>query len=112
MVGSSDYVNNLLGDLALIPNRLELYPNFPNPFNPETILRFAIPANEKVNMIIYNILGEKVKTLINAQNMKAGYHAVIWDGTNEFNIQQASGVYFAVLKSVRSVKTRKMILIR
>ena len=94
------------------PEEFQLFPNHPNPFNPETILVFALPTNEKVYMVVYNILGEKVKTLINEQDMEAGHHMLIWDGTNELNIQQASGVYFAVLKSRKSVKTQKMILLR
>ena len=57
-------------------------------------------------------MGEKVKTLINEQDMEAGYHAVIWNGTNDLNIQQASGVYFSILKSGKSVKTQKMILMQ
>lgn len=94
------------------PEEFQLFQNYPNPFNPETILVFTLPINEKVQMVVYNILGEKVKILIDQQNMEAGHHSVIWDGTNDSNIRQASGVYFAVLKSGELVKTGKMILLR
>jgi len=90
----------------------QLYDNFPNPFNPYTRIGFSLNGFETANLFIYNIKGEKIKTLIHEQNMESGYHEVNWNGTDDLNVQQSSGIYFAVLNCRNIFKSKKMILLR
>ena len=92
----------------------ELKPNYPNPFNPETYIAFTIPANmasENVSLVIFNQLGQKVKTLIN-ESLSSGYYETKWDGMDQVGREVASGVYFYKLQADRLSETRKMLLIR
>ena len=105
-------VVNIDDDQQLIPNNFELYSNFPNPFNPGTNIKFAIPSESYVKLTIYNALGEVVTEIINGY-LNAGFHEVYFDSKN-----LSSGVYFYSLdastftesKSFHSV--RKMLLIK
>ncbi|HVN49516.1 MAG TPA: cohesin domain-containing protein, partial [Bacteroidota bacterium] len=76
-----------------IPKDYELSQNYPNPFNPSTTIKFSLPMDSKVDLIIYNILGQKVATLV-SETLSAGYHNVVWNASN-----MSSGIYFSVLKS-------------
>jgi hypothetical protein len=77
------------------PAEYSLYQNYPNPFNPSTTIRYQLPVDGKVRMDIFNILGERVETLIN-ETQKAGYYSPVWDiSKNTFSI--ASGIYFVRL---------------
>ncbi len=91
--------------------RFALYPNFPNPFNPATTIRYALPRAEKVKLEIFNILGQRVKTLVNGRE-QAGVHRVKWDGTNNAGVPVASGVYLFRLEAGHFVLVRKMLLVR
>jgi len=71
--------------------------NYPNPFNPQTTIRYVLPSVEKVSLCIYNIKGQKVKTLIQ-ETLPAGKHSVIWDGRDSNGKRVASGVYFYKLE--------------
>ncbi|MDO9576796.1 MAG: right-handed parallel beta-helix repeat-containing protein [Candidatus Cloacimonadales bacterium] len=90
--------------------------NFPNPFNPDTKIQFSIPIDSKVELAVYNIKGQKVKQLINDQ-LAAGQHSVVWNGTDESGKQSASGIYFCKVKAevegkTKFEKTRKMMLLK
>ncbi|HKI44345.1 MAG TPA: T9SS type A sorting domain-containing protein, partial [Balneolales bacterium] len=89
-----------------LPARYSLHQNYPNPFNPTTTISFALPKAGKVRLEIYNILGQKVATLIN-KSMRAGYYNVQWDAR-----QVASGLYLYRITSGHFVKTKKMMLIK
>lgn len=82
--------------------------NYPNPFNPTTNIRFTLPETKKVKIDIYSITGQKIKTLVN-NTMKAGYHKITWDATDENGIKVSSGVYIYQLKCGNEVFTKKMI---
>ena len=77
-------VEHTEADDPLIPAHTALIGNYPNPFNPETQIEFSLVNAEKVNIIIYNIKGEKIKKLVDGQ-MRAGYHSAVWDGTDDNN---------------------------
>ena len=86
--------------------------NYPNPFNPETNINYNIPEEGKVELSVYNIKGQKVKTLVNESQI-SGQHSVIWNGTNKNNKRVASGVYFYKLE-VNDTKLliNKMLLLK
>ena len=96
---------------AAIPNQITLMQNYPNPFNPNTTIRYDLPKASDVKLVIYNILGQKVRTLID-KNRSAGFHVVQWDGKNGAGVSVASGVYIYRIEAERFVKYRKMLLIR
>jgi len=103
---SNTQINKLMVSTELMPDKYVLYQNYPNPFNPSTTIKFALPQDSKVNLIIYSILGEEVGQLIN-QEMKAGYHHI------EFNASTlASGVYLYRLQAGSFVETKKMVLMK
>ena len=96
---------------VLVPEQFELYQNFPNPFNPETRLRFQIARAERVKLVIYDMLGREVKTLID-HNLTVGNYEVRWDGKDNSGRQVASSIYFYRLTAGSFVQTRKMTLLR
>ncbi|MFZ0391354.1 MAG: Omp28-related outer membrane protein [Calditrichia bacterium] len=96
--------------LSLI-TKMELQQNYPNPFNPVTTIRFALPAAEKVNLRIFNSLGQEVRHLINDIH-PAGWHTVQWDGKNDQGMQVSSGLYFYSLTIGKETLSRKMMLLR
>jgi len=89
----------------------ELKENYPNPFNPSTTIAFEIAHNGHVEIDVFNIKGQKVKTLVN-EHRSAGKHQVIWDGTDDRGRFSGSGIYFYRLKTDGFVSTRKMLLIK
>ena len=89
-----------------IPNDFNLYSNYPNPFNPETKIKYEIPMNLYVKLNVYDIVGRHVKTLIN-NNTNAGSYEVTFDGSD-----LASGIYFYSLEAGEYKEVRKMILLK
>lgn len=96
---------------AGIPAEFALSQNHPNPFNPETEISFSLPERSQVSLVIYNILGEKVKILANGE-MDAGTHSIHWNGRDEAGNSVASGVYFYRLKTAMFDQTMKMVLMK
>jgi subtilisin family serine protease len=94
-----------------LPIRFELYKNYPNPFNPETIIRFDISKLTDVRLEIFNVLGQKIKTLIN-ERKKPGNYRTRWNGTDNSEKIVSSGIYIYRLKAGDFVANRKMILIK
>ncbi len=95
-----------------IPEEFALSQNYPNPFNPSTTIEYQLPKQSKVNLVIYNILGQEVIRLVDNQETQAGYYEVKWEGRNNLNQQVGSGVYFFRLFSKDFVQTKKMLLLR
>jgi hypothetical protein len=98
-------------DISLVPLVTELKGNYPNPFNPTTIISYSLKENAKVLLNIYNLKGQKVKTLVH-EVLPAGEHSVVWDGKNTNNKAVATGIYFYDLKVGNYEKARKMLLIK
>ncbi|HFE64661.1 MAG TPA: T9SS type A sorting domain-containing protein, partial [Caldithrix sp.] len=98
-----------------IPIEYALHHNYPNPFNPETRIRFDIPKKEtgleELNLSIFNCLGQKVRSLYTG-SLSAGVYEVTWEGKNGHGANLPSGIYFLVMKSASFFKIEKMILIR
>jgi hypothetical protein len=112
----TDAFGNTLMDLKTKDNNIgfnnfELRQNYPNPFNPTTSISYALPSLQRVEIIVYNLLGQKVRTLVNAvQN--AGTHRIEWNGTNDLGNTVGSGIYLYQLKTEEKTLVRKMILMK
>ena len=107
-------INKLPTDIPTeekLPHKFILFQNFPNPFNPSTNIRFNLEKADDVALDIYNIVGQKVTTLIN-ERLSAGLHEITWNGTNLDGGIVASGIYFYQLKTGEKLKSRKMILLK
>ncbi len=93
------------------PRKFTLEQNYPNPFNPSTQIRFQLPRDEKVQLEIYNSLGQKVRTLI-SQVMPAGDHEVLWDAKDSKGKNLASGMYIYRIKAGTFTQVKRMSLVR
>ncbi len=100
-----------LDNSAVLPSDFQLGRNYPNPFNPATTIDFAVPEDAMVTIAVYNMLGQKVATLVN-QPLVAGHHQVQWNGVNEANRPVASGVYVYHMEAPGFNDARKMILLK
>ena len=85
--------------------------NFPNPFNPDTRIKFALPKKEYVSIEVYSASGELIKRIVSG-DFEAGYHYAEWDGKDPSGNQAASGIYFYRIKAGNFTDTKKMLLIR
>lgn len=94
-----------------IPSAFELSYNYPNPFNPSTKFRYALPEAREVKIIIYDITGSKVTELVN-NYQGAGTYEVTWNGKNDAGVQVASGTYIYQVKAGDFVQTKKMLLLK
>ncbi|MEA2095454.1 MAG: right-handed parallel beta-helix repeat-containing protein [Candidatus Cloacimonadota bacterium] len=94
------------------PTRSQLYQNYPNPFNPTTTISFSVTQNSDfVTLSVYNIKGQKVKTLVK-EIKDSGYYQAVWDGTDNNKKQVASGVYFYRLSTGEKTLNKKMLLLK
>jgi hypothetical protein len=98
-------------ELREIPTNFSLSQNYPNPFNPTTNINYAIPQDATVNLMVYNALGQSVKTIVNLQQ-KAGYYTARWDGTNESGSKVSSGMYIYRITAGNYTHSIKMNLIK
>jgi len=94
-----------------IPSILTLYQNYPNPFNPNTTIRYDLPKKTNVKIVIYNLLGQKVISLVN-EVQDAGQKQVLWDSNNENGEAVGSGIYIYNFTAGDIVMTGKMVLLR
>ena len=124
MVETAQYMLEILGNQSLpkekqtkdgitnsLPKEFALSQNYPNPFNPETQIRYQLPADCFVTLIIYNMLGQRIRTLVN-QKQPAGSYTVHWDGKDDNGMMVASGLYLYKLNADRFNKLKKMVLLR
>ena len=98
-------------DLKQIPNSFELGQNYPNPFNPETVIPFSVPEPGHLTISIFNVLGQEVAMLVDG-NVGAGYHRIVWDGTDHYGHDVASGLYFIRMESVAFKSVKKMMYLK
>jgi len=115
------YICLLKGPLALgtgiseekekLPEHFVLYQNYPNPFNSETIIRYQLRAGSRVKIDIFNVLGQKITTLVN-KIQGAGIYSVKWDGRNDRNNLVASGLYLYRFETDYKVFSKKMMFVK
>ncbi|MFA6542635.1 MAG: choice-of-anchor D domain-containing protein, partial [Bacteroidota bacterium] len=119
-IESDDVTDNTLNvndEFSGIPKSYALYNNYPNPFNPSTTILYAIPQQSTVEVKVYSILGQEVKTLVNDMQSPS-YYRVVWNGTNNFGGQVSSGVYFVRVAAKSStdgksfVQVKKMLMMK
>ena len=96
---------------AELPGSFQLAQNYPNPFNPSTEISFSLPSNSHVELDIYNVLGQKVKSLVSGE-LTAGEHTVMWDGQNASGATVSSGVYFYRIAAGDFTDTKKMMMLK
>ena len=94
-------------EISTLPTKLRLMPNYPNPFNPSTVLSFELPSTGNVTLEVYDILGRKVASLLSNHTLSAGRHEHIFDARN-----MASGTYLVRLASNEIVRNQKILLIK
>jgi hypothetical protein len=95
----------------LVPRTTELYSNYPNPFNPRTTIKYYLARTTDVKVVIYNALGQKVRTLVN-KKQAGGDYQVYWRGDNDMGHSVASGTYFLKFDTEKYSKVQKMLLLR
>jgi len=115
MVGDANgaAMSTKLGEYTVraVPTVYALSQNYPNPFNPTTSIEYSIPNSGHVELVIYNMSGQKVRTLVNDMQ-EAAFYKVIWDGRNDRGEVAASGVYLYKIVSGSFSKFEKMTLIK
>ncbi|MDO9547885.1 MAG: T9SS type A sorting domain-containing protein [Candidatus Marinimicrobia bacterium] len=99
------------GELSALPTRFALHQNFPNPFNPTTQISFEMPMMGNVKLDIYNILGQKVRTLV-SRELNAGFHVYEWNALNDAGQGLSAGVYIYQLTAGDFVQQKKMLLLK
>jgi len=101
------------GKADMVPTtlRTSLEGNYPNPFNPSTTIKYNLSQNGNVKLQVYNIKGQIVKTLVNA-NQEAGFHTVVWNGEDSNNAPVASGIYFYRLETNTTQEVKRMLLMK
>ncbi len=109
-MGAYEWDGTSIGNEELIVKNYELY-NYPNPFNPETKIAFSIPEETNVNILIYNIKGQKVRTLVN-DKLEKGNHQITWNSKDDSGKNAASGIYFYKLKTNKKEIMKKMLLLK
>jgi len=111
IVGSQEFVNQNNDGVSLKPSVFALSQNYPNPFNIETTIHYSLPKQSDVEMIVYNSLGQRVRTLFQ-NTQSSGHHKVIWNGRNDYGKIVSSGIYICKIKAGSFSQTRKMILLK
>ena len=100
-----------VNDGAAVPGSFRLTQNYPNPFNPSTTIEYSLPRRSHVTIDIYNMLGQKVCTLVD-RDESAGDHSAVWDGTEASGESVATGIYLYRLQAGDRTETKKMLLLK
>ena len=93
------------------PQQFVFNQNYPNPFNPVTSIHYSLPNSAKVELAVFNLQGQRVKTLISGIQSTGNYE-IVWDGTNENGMLVTSGIYLYQMKAGNQRKVKKMSLVR
>jgi hypothetical protein len=95
----------------VLPKVFALEQNYPNPFNPSTVIRFSLPQTASTKVVVYDMLGSEVRTLINNEYTAGNYEAV-WDGRNNLGQSVSTGVYIYRIQAGTFISTKKMMLLK
>ncbi len=100
-----------IGDLEALPTTYDVSRNYPNPFNPTTTINYQLPKADDVKLVIYNVLGQRVRTLVNGR-VEPGRYKVVWNGRNEAGVQVSSGIYIYRFEAGDFRRVHKMIMLK
>ena len=104
--------NNVsLSEARSLPNQFKIHPNYPNPFNPFTTLRYDLPEEAFVSITIYDMLGNEVKNLVST-NQSPGFKSIQWNSTNNQGEPVSAGVYLYSIEAGNFRQTKKMIFLK
>ncbi len=109
--GSLARITGIDDKLAQIPTQFSLSQNYPNPFNPTTTISYGLPKTAKVKIDVFNLMGQKVRTLVNEQQ-GAGYKTIVWDGNDNSGNSVSSGVYFYRIDAGDYNAVHKMMMLK
>ena len=98
-------------DGQMLPKEFALHQNYPNPFNPTTAIRYDLPQNGDVNIMIYDIMGREIRSLVTG-HQEAGFRIINWDATNDYGQAISAGMYFYVIQAGEFRETKKMVLLK
>jgi len=117
-VNVSGYADQGVGinEQEILPREFAVSPNYPNPFNPSTTISYQLPQASEVTLEVYNMLGQKVRTLV-SDRIAAGSHLAVWDGRNDNGAEVGSGIYFyrfhaSAVGEITLQRTHKMIFLK
>ena len=105
------YGNIIPSNIVGIPSQFSLNQNFPNPFNPSTTISYDLPEKTFVNLTIYNIMGSKIRTLIDFEQ-DIGNKLVVWDSKDDFGNSVSAGIYLYSIKTNNFLESKKMVLLK
>lgn len=111
IIGTETFARDNSGGIPLEPLHFTLFDNYPNPFNPETTIRYQLPEKGRVDLAIYNSLGQRVRTLV-AGEQTTGSYSIRWDGRADSGHPVASGIYIYRLRAGNNSAANRMILLR
>ena len=103
-------ISGSTGVNSSLPSTFSLGQNYPNPFNPSTTIPFTLESSDHISLIIYNIMGQKIATVID-NYISAGNHTVTWDGRDDAGNHVSSGIYLYQFKDGRNTEIKKMLLL-
>ena len=110
--GSPEFVASAMADaLSLLPDEFTLRQNYPNPFNPSTTIEFTLPQPTEISLVIYNLMGQEVRTLKRGMT-DTGHHSILWHGKDNRGQLVSSGVYFIRFYSPEFTTSHKMVLMK
>ena len=110
--GGIDGVSEVeIHDLRNLPTEYGLFQNAPNPFNPSTSISYQLPKTGRVSLAVYNVLGQEVRALLDA-DLEAGRYDVVWDGRDNWGRSLASGIYLYRIQAGRFSEVRRMTLLK
>ncbi len=94
-----------------IPKSFKLYQNYPNPFNQETTIHFDLPRQDHVKIEVYNIMGQRIRTLVD-EIKYTGSYKIVWDAKNDSGKMVSSGVYFVKFQSKKIIELKKVLFLQ
>ena len=110
--GSPEFVASAMADaLSLLPDEFTLRQNYPNPFNPSTTIEFTLPQPTEISLVIYNLMGQEVRTLKRGM-ADTGHHSILWHGKDNRGQLVSSGVYLVRFYSPEFTASHKMVLMK
>ena len=105
------FTSGIGGGTGSLPTVSRLHPNYPNPFNPRTTIKFDLKQAGPVELAVFDVAGRLIKRLV-GETLTAGQHDAVWEGKDTSGRASAAGVYFFRLKTTDTIDTKRMTLIK